>query len=71
LLDLLVLIRNIGLLLDLINGLLGLVGVLLDEVNNGGDGSAVLGVLLGLLDGLIVSYALALLVCHSSPAGDG
>jgi hypothetical protein len=57
LLNLGVVIVDLGLLLGLVEGLLGLVGVLLDEVDNSGDRTAVLGVRLSLGNDLVLSVS--------------
>ncbi len=54
LLNLFVLVGNIRLGFGLINGVFGLVSVLLDEIDDGGDGAAVFGVLLSLRNSLDV-----------------
>jgi hypothetical protein len=58
LLDLFVLVGNVRLGLDLVDGRLGTAGILFDNRYEGSDGPTVLGVALGLLDNLLIS------LCH-------
>jgi hypothetical protein len=62
LLDLFVLVRDLGLVGSFLEGILSLVGVLLEETDDRSDGSLVLWFLLSTLDDLRVSGTLDLYV---------